>query len=112
MNSSYQAQRAIDSKEAIIVGVNEFLEKESESLEASAVDPLIEKKKIDRLREFKKNRDSEKVKKSLETLKKVAKGSENLFPAVLTAVESEATLGEISHALREVFGEYREVSVL
>ncbi|MBW2663606.1 MAG: methylmalonyl-CoA mutase, partial [Deltaproteobacteria bacterium] len=60
------------------------------------------------LRKLRKERDNEKVRQSLEKLKKVAKGDDNLYPSVLEAVESYATLGEICDTLRDVFGQYDE----
>jgi methylmalonyl-CoA mutase N-terminal domain/subunit len=71
------------------------------------VDPEIEKTQLEKLRAFRARRDSAKVSKALEEVERIAKGDSNLMPAILAAVEAEATLGEIADRLRSVFGEHR-----
>lgn len=107
-NSSYQYQKAVDSKEEIIVGVNAYAEEEKEKLEILKVAPKIEKDQITRLKKFKKSRDTKKVETSLKKIAAAAKGTENLMPLFIEAVENKVTLGEISEQLRHVFGVYKE----
>ncbi|MGB4751934.1 MAG: methylmalonyl-CoA mutase family protein, partial [Fervidobacterium sp.] len=76
------------------------------------VDPELEKKQVERLKKLKERRDNEKVRKSLQKIKEVASTQENLFPYVLEAVKAYATVGEISNALRDVFGEYTETVII
>jgi len=106
--SSYRYQQSIESKEAIIVGVNEFVDEELKMENILKVDPEIEEKQKARLKKLKERRDNEKVKKALQNIKKAASSDENLMPYIIEAVKVYATVGEISDALREVFGEYTE----
>lgn len=106
--SSYRYQKSIESKETIVVGVNEFVEEEVKMENILKVDPEIEEKQKAKLRKLKGRRDNEKVKKALQNIKKAASSDENLMPYIIEAVKVYATVGEISDALREVFGEYTE----
>ncbi len=109
-DSAYQYQKAVDSKEEIIVGVNEFVQDGLENpTETLKVSHEIEVDQVQRLKRYKSARDLKKVTASLENLKRVAKTSENLVPHIISSIESCATLGEISDALREVFGVYKSV---
>ena len=107
-DSAYAAQRAVDSKQAIVVGVNEFVEVEAPAEGLLRVDRALEASQVARLREFKANRNAGAVGDSLDALQQAAAGSENTMPRVLAAVESRATLGEIADTLRKVFGVYQE----
>lgn len=106
--SAYEYQRAIEKKEKIIVGVNDFRTEEKEHVEILEIDPAVRDRQIKRLKDLRAKRSNERVRKALDDLRKVAEGSDNLLPPILTAVESYATLGEISDALRDVWGEYKE----
>lgn len=107
--AAYKRQMDIEKKERIIVGLNEYLmEEEEESVKIFKVNPEAEKNQIEKLKKLREERNNEKVKHSLHKLKEIAKSSNNLYPAVLEAVESYSTLGEICNVLREVFGEYQE----
>jgi len=106
--SAYQYQKSIENKDQIIVGVNEFVTEEKVPFEILRLDPELEKAQVRRVQQLRARRDSEAVRSALARLKKVAQGTDNLMPAILDAVKCYCTLGEISHALREVFGEYRE----
>ena len=75
------------------------------------VSPALQKKQIDKLTLHKKKRNQNAVTKALEQLKTKARTKENLMPLIINAVKTKATLGEISGALREVFGEYKGASV-
>jgi methylmalonyl-CoA mutase N-terminal domain/subunit len=107
--AAYKSQMEIERKERIVVGLNEYLmEEEEEAIEIFKVNPEAERIQIEKLKKLRKERDNEKVKHRLRNLKEVAKSSDNLYPAVLEAVESYATVGEVCDVLREVFGQYQE----
>jgi len=111
--SAYKHQLAVEKGEEIIVGVNKFqIEEDLKQTQILKVDPELEKKQKERLKKLKEPRDNEKVKKLLNKIKEVAATDENLFPYVLEAVKAYATVGEISNALREVFGEYTETVII
>jgi len=105
---AYEFQQQIESKERKIVGVNAYLSKEESSCSILKVDPNLEKEQKLRLEKFRKKRDARKTMKSLSVLESIARESqENLIPFILECVESNATLGEISDTLRNVFGPYQ-----
>jgi methylmalonyl-CoA mutase N-terminal domain/subunit len=118
--SAYRYQRAVDQKEQIVVGVNEFTVSEAASLRLLKVDPAVRERQVARLAALKQRRDNRKVKSLLGQLEQTAAGAcpepgrkdENLLPIILECVESYATLGEICGALRRVFGEYKSTVAL
>jgi len=106
--SAYEKQKAIDEGEITVVGVNKYQIEEEIQIELLRVDKAVVEKQIRRLQEFRKNRDAKKVEEALDRLRKAAeKEDENLMPYVLDAVKARATLGEMTDALRDVFGEFR-----
>jgi methylmalonyl-CoA mutase N-terminal domain/subunit len=105
--SSYAYQQAIEKNERIIVGVNKYVEDEQTNIPIMKIDAAIEQEQIERLRQFKANRNMEKVTACLQAITEAAQGTKNLMPLVIEAVEQHCTLGEISHTLRAVWGEYR-----
>ena len=111
-NSSYDYQKAVDSGEQVIVGVNKFVTEEKHLPRILEIGEEIEKKQAERLRRLKKERDTRKVNESLDRVRQVARGSENIMPVMIDAVKAYATVGEISDILRETFGEYREPNIL
>ena len=106
--SAYWYQKAVEKKEKIIVGVNEFEISEEAPIEILKVDEAVEKKQIEALKKLRKERNNREVKSALEKLKETAKGTDNLMYPIIDAVKAYATLGEICDVLREVFGEYIE----
>ncbi|UCG78156.1 MAG: methylmalonyl-CoA mutase family protein [Nitrospirota bacterium] len=106
-NSAYEYQQEIERGERIIVGVNEFQTDEQTKPPLLRVDPDVENDQVKRLKELRERRDMKEVERSLKELSECARGSSNLMPAILDAVRTYATLGEICLVLREVFGEYR-----
>jgi methylmalonyl-CoA mutase N-terminal domain/subunit len=106
--SAYKYQRAIEEKEKIIVGVNEYQAKENGDIDLLEIDPAVREQQVKRLRSLKGKRSGEKVGRCLNALRKGAEGDANLVPLILSSVEAYATVGEISDALREVWGEYKE----
>jgi methylmalonyl-CoA mutase, N-terminal domain len=110
--AAYDFQRAVESKEQIIVGVNDFIAEEERTIPTLRIEPEIERSQIARLNALRAKRDSAKTQSALAELQRRAATTENLLPAILTAVEAHATVGEISDALRRVFGEYQESVVI
>ena len=106
---AYKKQKALENKEKIIVGVNEFVE-EGEELPVQIFRPPkgTEQKQKRRLKELKKRRDNRKVRELLREIGKVARTDDNLVPILVEAVDNYATLGEICDVFRDVFGEYAE----
>jgi methylmalonyl-CoA mutase N-terminal domain/subunit len=105
--SAYEKQKAIDEGELTVVGVNKYQIEEEISVEILRIDEEIVRRQIERLKKFRESRDRSKVEKALDDLRKAAeKEDENLMPYILEAVKARATLGEMTQALREVFGEY------
>jgi len=110
--AAFDYQHAVESKEQIVVGVNEFQAEEERQIPTLRIDPVLEREQVARLRALRAKRDSAKTKATLSELERRARTEENLLPAILASVENFATVGEISDALRRVFGEYQESVVL
>src|SRR5580700_11011877 len=110
--AAYDFQRAVESKEQIIVGVNDFIAEEERAIPTLRIEPEIERSQIARLNALRAKRDSTRTISALAELQRRASTTENLLPAILTAVEAFATVGEISDTLRRVFGEYQESVVI
>jgi len=110
--AAYRTQRDIDSGERVVVGVNKFRAEEAAPKNLQRVDPQLRSRQLDKLRDLKARRDGKAVEQSLAALRRGAEGQENLMPLILEAVRRYATLGEICHVLRGVFGEHRETIVL
>lgn len=105
--SSFQYQREVEKKEKIVVGVNAFQVEETHELESLVVDPEIEQAQRNRLAELRKRRDGIRVNEVLVRLEAEARGTSNLVPIFIEALEQGATLGEICGVLRGVWGEYQ-----
>jgi methylmalonyl-CoA mutase, N-terminal domain len=108
--AAYQYQMAVDRKEKIIVGVNEYVSNER-PLEILQIDETVAHRQAERLRKLRAERSNQEAERRLQALRKAAAGDENLMPHLYEAVKAYATLGEICDALRDVFGVYEEVSV-
>jgi methylmalonyl-CoA mutase, N-terminal domain len=108
--AAFQAQRALEEKRTVVVGVNEFVTTDKVPFEVMQVDPRLEARQKERLAAFRSRRDVDAAKRAVEAVRAAAKGEANLMPVIVAAVQANATLGEIADALREVFGEYRSVS--
>lgn len=106
-NAAYGFQRRVESGEQKIVGVNAFQSDEAESVPVVKIDPELEQRRREELDQLRASRDSAKVERCLEALTTAAEGDVNVMPLILDAVETYATVGEVSDALRGVFGEYR-----
>jgi len=105
--AAYQYQRAVETDDTVVVGVNKFQTEEA-AIPILRIDEQIERDQVERLRSVREKRDAEKATSSLKAIAQAASGDENLLPRILTAVEAHVTVGEISRELREVWGEYRE----
>ena len=111
-DSAYNYQKAIEKGEAIVVGVNKFIMEEKRPDELLKVNPEVEKLQVDKIEKLKMRRNNQKVKELLNEIEGAARCNKNLMPPILAAVKEYATLGEISDALRNVFGEYRSSVLL
>ncbi len=111
-DSAYKYQREIEREERVVIGLNKFQVEEEKPTNLLRVDPSVRVDQIERLKALKSSRDETGVQKSLANLKQRAEGNDNLLPYILEAVKTYATLGEICDVLREVFGEYQQVSTL
>jgi len=110
--SAYDYQRAVDSGEQVIVGVNKYTVKEEQPPVIFEVEAGVEKKQVERLKKLKQERDNQAVRRALEKVREAARSEMNLMPVLIDSVKTYASVGEISDALREVFGDYREAGLL
>ena len=104
--SAYEIKRQIEEGERVIVGVNQYVDKEELPIEILKVDPALERKQREKLKRLKKKRDNVEVRETLKGVKQAAENHENLVPSVIKAVRAYATVGEMCDTLREVYGEY------
>jgi methylmalonyl-CoA mutase N-terminal domain/subunit len=111
-SAAYEYQQAVDSGEATVVGVNRFTREEEPSIQIQRIDEALERRQIERLQALRARRDQARWQSSLDRVKDHARSGQNLMPAILDAVESYATVGEIAAAMRQVFGEYQESVVI
>ncbi len=108
-NSAYEYQKEIESKNKIIVGMNEFVTKETIKPDTLKIDHGVREKQVLKLKKLRQKRNGKSVDLAIKKLKEVALSSENLLPHLFNAVECYATIGEISQTLREAWGEYKEI---
>ncbi len=110
-DAAYTWQKQVEQKQQVVVGVNAYKSADP-PVTIMRVDPALEEQQVARLKAFRARRNATACKQALDTVRDGAKGTANLMPLILAAVKADATLGEVSDALREVFGEYRETVVL
>ena len=108
-DSAYLAQRALEEKQAIVVGVNEFIEGDDATLPIMVIDESVERDQVARLQSFRASRTGD-WRRALETLDAAARSSANLMPLIVDAVRNECTVGEIVSTLKKTFGEHTEQS--
>jgi methylmalonyl-CoA mutase N-terminal domain/subunit len=108
-DAAYAAQRAIDTGDAVVVGVNRFQDDSHSPIEVFRVDPAVEARQVARVRAVRASRSPSASQVSVEAVERAARDGSNLVPPIIAAVEARATLGEIADAMRRVFGEYAEV---
>ena len=111
-NAAYEYQQAVDRLEAVVVGVNAFGIDEEKEILLQRIDPSLEAKQVERLKALRAKRDQSKWQAAIKQVEETARGGANLMPAIIEAVEAHATVGEISDAMRRVYGEYRETVVI
>jgi methylmalonyl-CoA mutase N-terminal domain/subunit len=107
--AAYRVQRAIDSGDQIVVGVNRFTDDEVTTPPTQRIDPEGERRQVDRVRRIRAERSAEAWTAAMGRLEEIARGEGNLMPAILDAVRAYATVGEISDRLRVAWGEHREL---
>ena len=108
--SAFELQQQIEAKDRIVVGVNRYESEDPPIRKLQTIDPEQTKRQLDRLARVKRDRDEAEVERALEHLAYTARSQDNTMPAILECVEAYATVGEISDALRSVFGEQGEFS--
>lgn len=106
--AAYNYQRAVETHDSIVVGVNKFQSDEPETIPILRIDEKIEREQVERLRAFRDKRDAEAAETAINGLSESAAGTANLLPRILECVEAGVTVGEISNKLRSIWGEYRE----
>jgi methylmalonyl-CoA mutase, N-terminal domain len=111
-NAAYEYQRAVESGDATVVGVNRFAQDTENAVPLQHIDESLERKQVERVRELRSRRDPGPWKAAIDAIRNSARSDQNLMPKILAAVESYATVGEISDAMRGVFGEYQETVVI
>jgi methylmalonyl-CoA mutase N-terminal domain/subunit len=113
-NAAYEYQQAVDRQEAVVVGVNQFqMQGEDEkAVPIQRIDPALERKQVERLRALRAKRNAETWQAAIRAVEDTARSGDNLMPRILAAVEANATVGEISDAMRKVYGEYKEAVVI
>ncbi|MBV9145817.1 MAG: methylmalonyl-CoA mutase [Acidobacteria bacterium] len=111
-NAAYDVQQRIDRGESVVVGVNRFAIEEEKPIPIQRVDEELERKQVQRVRALRSRRNSTGCEAALRRVRDAASTSRNLMPPVIEAVEKSCTVGEISNALRSVFGEHQETVVI
>ena len=110
--SAYRFQQAVERKDKVIVGVNDFVQEDEPPIEILYIDESAAEKQLARLDRLRQTRDNDAVARSLDRLRAVAKTTDNLMPPILDAVRAYATIGEMCDALRDVWGEYEETPII
>ncbi len=111
MDAAYAYQRAVDAKQKIIVGVNEFTDAEEQPLEILYIDDAVEGQQKKAVQELRRTRDGKAVRSALHALRQACADGRNVMPPLIDAVKTYATVGEISDVMREVFATYLEPAV-
>jgi methylmalonyl-CoA mutase N-terminal domain/subunit len=110
--AAYESQKAVESGEQVVVGVNRYASDETALPTLLRIDLEVERSQVERLQGLRTRRDKARVMATLRRVEETARSNENLMPAILLAVKSYATVGEIADTLRRVFGEYQESVVI
>ena len=110
--SAYDYQKSIEGGQRAVVGVNRYQSERAAPLAILRIDPELERAQVERLRNLRARRDAARVSAALRHVEETARSEQNLMPAILEAVKAYATVGEISDAMRKVFGEYQESVVI
>jgi methylmalonyl-CoA mutase N-terminal domain/subunit len=118
--TAYEYQLEIEHRQRIVVGVNSFERKidsggcgdDAAAIPVTRIDPRIESEQVERLRSTRARRDRAAHATALERVEQAARGVDNVLPPMLDAVKAYATVGEIAHVLRRVWGEHTETLVI
>jgi methylmalonyl-CoA mutase N-terminal domain/subunit len=111
-NASYEYQQRVDRLEQLVVGVNSFQVDHENPVPLQKIDESLERKQVERLRALREKRDKGVWNSAMLGIEDAARQGDNLMPSIIKAVESNCTVGEISDAMRKIFGEYKEVMVI
>jgi methylmalonyl-CoA mutase N-terminal domain/subunit len=111
-NASYEYQQRVDRLEQLVVGVNAFQVDHENPVPLQKIDESLERKQVERLRALREKRDKGVWNSAMLGIEDAARQGDNLMPSIIKAVESNCTVGEISDAMRKIFGEYKEVMVI
>jgi len=111
-NASYEYQQRVDKCEQLVVGVNAFQVERETPVPLQHIDEALERKQVERLRAFREKRNKATWQTGISGVEDAARNGSNLMPAIIEAVRLHCTVGEISDALRKIFGEYKEVMVI
>jgi methylmalonyl-CoA mutase, N-terminal domain len=111
-NAAYEYQRAVDCGDAVVVGVNRFEHEEEKEIPIQRIDEALEGRQVERVRSLRARRNTSVWRAAVDGVEDAARSGANLLPRILGAVEAGATVGEISDAMRKVFGEYQEAVVV
>jgi methylmalonyl-CoA mutase N-terminal domain/subunit len=110
--SAYRFQQAVERREKIIVGVNDFVAEDEDPIRILYIDDSAADRQLEKLRRLRASRDGSAVQRALEALKEGARADSNTMPLLIEAVRAYATVGEMCDALREVWGEYEEMPII
>jgi methylmalonyl-CoA mutase N-terminal domain/subunit len=111
-DAAYDFQQAVDRQETVVVGVNRFQQEQEKSIPIQQIDENLERRQVERVRALRARRDKNAWETAIRKVDDAACSGDNLMPHIIQAVESYCTVGEISDALRRVFGEYQETVVI
>jgi methylmalonyl-CoA mutase N-terminal domain/subunit len=111
-NAAYEYQQSVDRQYSVVVGVNRFQAHEEKAVPLQRIDPALEPKQVERLRALRAKRNPQTWQAAINAVEDTARSGDNLMPSILAAVEANATVGEISDAMRKVYGEYKEAVVI
>ncbi len=110
--ASYHYQQQLERKEKVIVGVNEFAQREANPVPLLKIDPEVERRQIERLTRTRADRDQAAARRALDALRGAVDRNENTMPAIVDAVTARVSMGEICDVFRQAYGEYREQAIL
>ena len=110
--SAYKFQQAVEARDKVIVGVNEFVSEEDEAIGTLYIDETTAERQLAKLNRLRQTRDNGRVRAALDALRQGARGSANTMPLLIDAVRAYATIGEMCDALRDVWGEYEETPII
>jgi len=110
--SSYRFQQAVEQRDKVIVGVNDFVAADHQPIQLLYIDDSASVRQLEKLERLRATRDNGRVQRALDVLKEGAKGAVNTMPLLIEAVRAYATVGEMCDALREVWGEYEETPII